>query len=714
MATSTTNRDIWQRDDRTFVYQHEGRTRYPGIVRAADGRMMVLFTRQTVEQESSEAGELVLVTRSPDGKWWIRPRTVFASEQGVPRAAGTMAVLSDGRIVAPLVLLSKDQTVSSLRLLESGDNGASWTTGDPIEQNYLVWAAPHGRPFELDGDLLMPVFGALRAGDLEKTRHSCGVLRSADGGKTWRCWSLIAAGTSGDFSFEYPAILPLGGERLVAVLTARRLVQGMYAPQVLMRTYSEDGGHTWTKPEQLCVGAWPSLSSVGKGIVVCAYATWCSWGEMRLLASGDELRTFFQDQTFVEHGWLPNLDHNPEKSIYPDKELVVEKGRSWWAYNPVRLPPVVPYLGGDWECGHFGFPSVLTVSDQRILVVLGNRQRGSVYTDPPAEHTIPLEHERIEAIGFDRLRGTASPRMPKVRSRGRWELSETWTPEKFSEVVLGGSGGYNEGGAVVTEYNYPPISSGRLIKVECQKEVSDSHTMKIVGRENGYWVLHHERRIEWEDARFLYSDDGGKRWREAPIVDPSPMHANFPSGQLIELEDGTLVVPWYGYETEQDLRDHRYSSVIVRSHDGGETWGDWGMIGADPNRIWSYCEPTVLVVPGGVWLNLMRTETAANHPWMGAMMCRSVSMDNGRTWSEPRPSVVGSQPSTVLLPGGELAFVVRSTSRQNNSVYFSRDLGATWDYALEGAYNTWMAGLLDEKTFWVWANNEALIYRRVR
>ena len=111
---------------------------------------------------------------------------------------------------------------------------------------------------------------------------------------------------------------------------------------------------------------------------------------------------------------------------------------------------------------------------------------------------------------------------------------------------------------------------------------------------------------------------------------------------------------------------------------------------------------------------MMRTETPANQPWMSAMMCRAVSLDKGRTWSQPRPSVVGSQPATVLLPEGELAFVVRSTGRQNSSLYFSRDLGETWDYALEGGYNTWMAGLLDENSFWVWANNEALIYRRVR
>lgn len=92
---------------------------------------------------------------------------------------------------------------------------------------------------------------------------------------------------------------------------------------------------------------------------------------------------------------------------------------------------------------------MLSLSDKRILVTLGNMQRGSA-------------------------------------SRGRWELAESWTPEKFSDLVLGGSGGYNEGGAVITDYNYPPLKSGRFIKVAYGKELSDSYTMTIVGREKGY------------------------------------------------------------------------------------------------------------------------------------------------------------------------------------------------------------------------------------
>jgi len=357
----------------------------------------------------------------------------------------------------------------------------------------------------------------------------------------------------------------------------------------------------------------------------------------------------------------------------------------------------------------------VALSDRRLVVVLGNMQRGNVYLDPPAERDIPISHERIEAISFERIPGPDRPKIKRVRSRGRWELAESWTPEKWSQVVLGGAGGYDKGGAVPTEFVFPALMSGRLVRATFPSAALDDHVQTIIARERGYWLMHNHRRIEIGKPAIGYSDDQGRTWLEGKVNDPCPLtHLYWPFGQLIETVDGALVLPFYGYRTEQDMLDHCYSCAVARSHDGGTTWGHWTILGCDPNRIWSFCEPSMLARPDGVWVAFMRTETPANQPWMSAMMFRTVSLDKGRTWSEPKPSVVGSQPAALLLPDGELAFVVRSTGRQASSVYFSRDLGETWDYALEGAYNTSMAGLLDDDTFWVWANNEALIYRRVR
>ena len=482
-------------------------------------------------------------------------------------------------------------------------------------------------------------------------------------------------------------MLALPDGTCVCVFTARRLKPSIDAPQILMRTYSADGGRTWSPPEQLSVGSWPGLALVDEHMAVCAYTEWCGWGQMMLMASGDGFKTFTQNLVFVEHGWLPIPDHYPKKSLHPDVEIVTEEGRPFWANHPVPLPPVVPYLEGDWDAGHYGFPSVLPLTRDRLLVVLGNRQRGTVYCDPPREQEIPIELERIEAITFDRLPSEPTPSVARKKSAYRWELAESWTPKQWRErgsQPLAGKG--------------TVLRSGRWVQFQPgEGETTDSHTISIVGRARGYWIQRSERRISTPAGHWAYSDDNGKTWARAALADPSPLAAlSAQSGQVFQEADGTVVAPFHGY-----------------MNDEGETWGDWSILGYDiAERYYSYCEPTVIPVSEDLWICFMRTETSNFVPWFSAMMMRAVSTDRGRTWSKPEACVWGTQPALVHLSDGALALVVRSTGRQGSGIYFSYDEGMTWDYALAGPYNTWDAGMLDEERFWVWAHNEIVIYRR--
>ena len=126
----------------------------------------------------------------------------------------------------------------------------------------------------------------------------------------------------------------------------------------------------------------------------------------------------------------------------------------------------------------------------------------------------------------------------------------------------------------------------------------------------------------------------------------------------------------------------------------------------------AYSEHVVLPARPDLWIAFIRTEVRTRVPWMGGMISRTVSKDFGATWSKPEITVPGSQPAAVAFPDNSIALIVRTTGRSAPGVYFSRDYGATWDYALSGPYNTLAAGLTDEKTFWLNANNEVLIYRK--
>jgi len=712
----------WQRDERVIAYLSERRARYPSITRAPDGRQLILFTHQTAPQEQEGRGDLRLLRSTEDGRWWFDAQTAYESVHGEPRAFGTMTALNaddaprSSRIIAPFAEVDDRAGTSVVRLLLSEDGGSTFLVSSLTSAGPLSWAAPHGRPFYHEGDLVMSLFGALSADDLARTRHSCGLLRSRDGGRTWGEWSLIACGSSGGVSYEYGSVLPLANGRMVAVLTARRTQRTGDSPQVLVRTYSEDGGRTWSEPEQLCVGAWPALVMVDDETCVCAYTVWCGWGSMNLLVSHDGFATFTQDQAFLEHGWLPIPAHYPKTSLYPDKELELESigegsFRPFWAYNPIPLPPVVPHLQGDWEAGHYGFGAVLPLSPNRLVVVLGNRQQGSLYNDPSHECDVPIELERIEAISFDRLAplGSVAPRLAQARAPSRWEIAESWTPQQWRETV-----------------HLPPagegfvLASGRWVRCLTSSDVEDHHVHQISGRARGYWIHTHQRRITWEPPRFQYCDDAATRdpdemtWVNGRLVDPDPLAAlSCPSGQCFQGPDGTVVTTSYGYVNDRDMSDHVYCCALCRSRDDGLTWGDWSVFGRDRrDRQFSYCEPTILPMEDGTWVAFMRTEAKNQIPWMGAMMTRCVSNDGGYTWSPPQACVPGSQPALIVLGDGGLALIVRSTGRQKSGVYFSYDQGASWDYALAGPYNTSDAGMLDANRLWIYAGNEVVIYRR--
>ena len=274
---------------------------------------------------------------SADGKWWLDKQVIHESKDSEPRAYGTMTALGSSQILAPFTEVNDQFATSQVSIAVSQGDGETFEVGSPIAMEPLCWAAPSGRLFERDGTLVMPVFGALSKDDLKQTRHTCGLFRSTDGGKTWGDWSVIASGSEDILSFEYCSVLPLHDGTILAVFTGRRLQRSADAPQVIMRYFSKDGGRTWSEPDQLCVGSCPALESVGETTTVCAYTIWCGWGNMNVLVSDDGMRSFYQDQVFVELACLPIPENYPRTLLYPDKELerIGQNNRCpFWAYNP--------------------------------------------------------------------------------------------------------------------------------------------------------------------------------------------------------------------------------------------------------------------------------------------------------------------------------------------------------------------------------------------
>lgn len=136
--------------------------------------------------------------------------------------------------------------------------------------------------------------------------------------------------------------------------------------------------------------------------------------------------------------------------------------------------------------------------------------------------------------------------------------------------------------------------------------------------------------------RVVYSDDGGKTWHYVPI-DISPFRSMTISdmrGSIFESADGTLVQPFIGHLSQDELDSGIESTGIIRSRDGGLTWGDTSIVHkGQPGSGWWYNETAILELTDGRWLALMRLNDNDLNGLLAG--CRSYSEDKGYTWSYP-------------------------------------------------------------------------------
>jgi hypothetical protein len=192
------------------------------------------------------------------------------------------------------------------------------------------------------------------------------------------------------------------------------------------------------------------------------------------------------------------------------------------------------------------------------------------------------------------------------------------------------------------------------------------------------------------DLIILQSKDHGQTWTGAAPV-PVGAKEPFAYGRIIELKNGEVLCPVWGKRRSEEL----WRSGAVRSRDGGVTWGDYVTIAYDPGAISSrqpggkevHCagfnETTLLEQADGQVLAILRQQGI--HGGMRELY-RSMSSDQGRTWSSPALlDVWGTSPSLHLLPSGVIMLGYRNhlgnpqhLQSPGVAVSFSQDEGQTW------------------------------------
>ena len=131
---------------------------------------------------------------------------------------------------------------------------------------------------------------------------------------------------------------------------------------------------------------------------------------------------------------------------------------------------------------------------------------------------------------------------------------------------------------------------GRLITVleQASENLGTSAVKKhTVTLPNGRECLTYKGYRHNGTLRLAYSSNQGETWTVGSSVDSSPMVAAWVwvGGRILELSDGTLVVPVAGYLSDQDMDGIWLSTGVILSEDNGTTW-NLSVIGRGNSSDW--------------------------------------------------------------------------------------------------------------------------------
>lgn len=179
-----------------------------------------------------------------------------------------------------------------------------------------------------------------------------------------------------------------------------------------------------------------------------------------------------------------------------------------------------------------------------------------------------------------------------------------------------------------------------------------------------------------EDRAELFVPEAKAAMGHAPHVGPLFMRS------ILQRADGLLVALMGGwFKSDVALcpygRGRPYSRTYVcESADGGKTWRYLNTIGYRQIGSEGFNEASMKRLPDGTWLAALRSGNERDFLCQDNPIMRSVSRDEGRTWSPPeRIGLEGCFPSLAVLSDGQLAL---SYGRPGAMLAFSADNGRTW------------------------------------
>ena len=250
-----------------------GRNRaFPALERLQNGDLLVAY-REGTDHWVTPDGVVRLVRSTDGGRTWSGPTTLVQCDGWNCGTHQGLAQLSNGNVMLPYTRLrwgpercGYPTQAQEIWLLESTDNGHSW--GEPRKlgpRPGWIWQNQYGRIMEPSPGEVWVSGGGQKEGEAPHPLADwrAGFHRSEDYGTTWTDYVEVAKGLVDEMSLVR---LPSG--RWLAMIRP-----GREAGPDLYRSYSEDGGRTWSTPERSGVwGACPCLFLTTNGLLLCAYS----------------------------------------------------------------------------------------------------------------------------------------------------------------------------------------------------------------------------------------------------------------------------------------------------------------------------------------------------------------------------------------------------------------------------------------------------------
>ncbi len=190
----------------------------------------------------------------------------------------------------------------------------------------------------------------------------------------------------------------------------------------------------------------------------------------------------------------------------------------------------------------------------------------------------------------------------------------------------------------------------------------------------------------------FWSSDLGRTWSAPQVVPvdlPKEKYTCNCAGVLLQLSPERWAYPLETWMPEGAEGPPDQKAGMVFSTDQGRTWGEFTVVADDPSGRLLWWDQMNTVLPDGriytmIWTHLYGTSDDLPNHW-------TVSEDQGRTWSEPRPTNLRGQVcSPIALADGRLAAIYNYRHEpQGIHIALSEDLE---HFDVENEVVVWDAG----------------------